>query len=249
MDKNVRQKEMLDYVIRHQEVTIQSLSQMFNVHEMTIRRDLEELEKKYPIKRTHGGVISKVYRNIESLYNYRSTLNTLQKEEIASKAANLIDDGDFIFLDSGTTTLELAKLIINKNITVVINDFHIYDILKYSETLDILFASGKITKEYRYMTGGSLNEYFYNNLYANKAFLGVMAVDFLQGVYQSDLKVALSKRGMVRNAEQVYVMADTSKFDKKTSYKVCDIKDINYLITDSSFDSTLYSIPSQLNII
>ena len=99
------------------------------------------------------------------------------------------------------------------------------------------------------MTGGSLNESFYNNLYANKAFLGVMAVDFLQGVYQSDLKVALSKRGMVRNAEQVYVMADTSKFDKKTSYKVCDIKDVNYLITDSSFDSTLYSIPSQLNII
>src|SRR5699024_12256490 len=121
-----RKKKLLEFLKQNRASTVSELASLFQVHEATIRRDLTKLEKQGLMKRTHGGVMLEKEVHSELPFQERESIHYEEKRRIGRRAAALIEDGDNIILDSGTTTLHIAKAIRNKrNLTVITNDINI----------------------------------------------------------------------------------------------------------------------------
>lgn len=247
--KQQRLAKMMRYLKRNQKATIKELAEVFEVSEMTIRRDVEQLANNQLVKRVRGTVILDRYESNEAEYDIRLQSDVEEKKRIAAIAAEFIEEGDVIFLDSGTTTNHLVPFFQEKqNLTVIINDFKIYEQMKNLKNCEVIFAGGSVQKEYESITSGSYTQSFYEQFYANKAFIAAMSVDLTQGLFHSSAEVASTKRAMIENADQIIVLVDHKKFDSRSTYRVAKISQIDTIITDQHFNENLYSNPSNIQI-
>lgn len=249
MNKEIRHREILDYIQINKRATVTELANKFSITEATIRRDLNELSESQLIQRTRGGAVGIIYRYIEDEYDVRQVSHFTEKQSIARKALELVDDEDSIILDSGTTTYELAKLLhMKKDLTIIINDFNIYNILRGQPNIKLIFAGGVIIEEYNEISVGIPNKEFYSKYSVNKAFMGVMSVELDSGVYHSNMDVSYAKQGMVENAEQIILLVDHTKFESKSMYRITSMDNIDYIVTDSDFNEKLYDVPSHIKV-
>lgn len=229
MLKSKRIQEIQEYVLKHQTVSLDELVTTFNVSKNTIRRDIQRLVERGEIKKVYGGV--SVNNTTLISFHERQTQNQAQKKIIGKLAGQFVEDGDIIFIDSGTTTLEMFGFIKEKNVTVVTNNLaFIIDSLPY-ENLNIISIGGILqrkTNSYASFTETNILKR-YN---VNKAFMASTGVSLSHGVTNASPVESELKETAVSRSSEVFLLVDHGKFDKHGLVTFCDLSDIDYLVTD-----------------
>lgn len=171
-----RKQKILDLLKEKSKLMVPELCSEFGVSPATIRNDLRELENAGLLKRTHGGAI-KVSKTSFELNSYQKKVTNLnEKKAIARIAINYVEDGDTIALDTGTTTLELARLLSSrKNITVVLNDIEIAAYLENEQNIDVILIGGSLRKGF-HCTVGPIAVRSLQGLYVDKAFMATNGI-------------------------------------------------------------------------
>jgi len=235
-----RQNEIEKILSEKGAVTVADLVEKFSVSIETVRRDLLAMEKKKMLTRVHGGAMlnpeMKPFRSLEM----RNEENVEGKRQLAKKACEFIEEGDYIAIDEGSTAIILAEQIKEnfKNLTIVTYSLDVFDILRKNVELNVI------------LTGGFFNPHenaFYGNLvldaldkiHVSKSFIFPTAVslEFGIGDYHSDL-YSIQKK-FFEIADKKFILADSSKFEKKALLKVDDMKEEYMYITDSKLPPSL----------
>lgn len=217
-------------------VEVDNLASNLEVSEMTIRRDLEFLEDKGLLLRTHGGAI---YRNIisyETPYMDKEIVNKSEKERIGKKAAELVKDGQSFILDAGTTCLEVARNIKNlKDITVITSDIKIVVELFKIPNIRLICTGGIVQRNVGALMGKHAEELI-KSINVDYAFIGVSSVNDKYSISTPTIEKAYLKKLMIDNCNKSVFLADHTKFNKTSFAKVCDMKEVDILISDSKLD-------------
>lgn len=227
-----RRVKILDMINSKGQVTVNELSGIFSVSEVTIRNDLSHLEKKGLLIKTRGGGLKTQRVGIDQHLNEKARINSKEKLAIGKKAAELINDNDTIILDSGTTTVEIAKNINGiKNLTVITNALNIASQLIHDEIKVILL--GGILRISSLSLIGPIGENSIKNFYCDKCFLGVDGIDSQTGIFTPNLEEANLNRLMIEGSKEVIIVTDSSKFKRKSFVHIAPISKVNTIITDS----------------
>lgn len=227
-----RQEQILNYINKKRKASIDELSKHFNVSKVTIRRDINDLANRGLAIKIHGGVLS-IYNTLshEIPYDKKFGLNSDQKKRIGKAAANLIEDGEVIILDSGSTTFEIAANLNKNDLTVITNDIKIAMELAHRPNISLIVAGGTLAKSV-YTLIGPQTESFLSQIHVNKTFLGADAISLDHGITNRTMEEVPIKQAMIKAADEVIVVADNSKFNKKVFAHLCDLNEIDKLITD-----------------
>jgi DeoR family fructose operon transcriptional repressor len=239
----------------HGGASVGELSQEIGVSEVTIRRDLDELEKKGVIRRIHGGAVVE-QPNIIDEFPKRSEKYADAKLKIGRTAANLIDFNEgAIFVDSGTTTFCLAQELKamktatqNKPLTIVVNSLNIAMALADIPGYDVFVIGGHV-RPYSYScVGGRFYETILKSLYVDKCFIGVNGISLNSGLFttvplEADIKIQMAKQ-----AKEVIVVADSSKFGISPFTCIGPLKMMNVLITDSGIPKNYFTALTEMGI-
>lgn len=223
-------------ILTNKSVTIDELVQMFDVTPMTIRRDLDKLSELDPsVVRCHGGAVLATEVNAEENFEKKQALNVEKKKRIAAKAFEMISDHDTIYLDAGTTVLELAKLIAasNLSLTVVTNDLETSNLLIPSRS-DVLLTGGSIQKSTRCLVG-TFAEEMISKMRFKVAFMGATAINENYEVLTPSVEKRTMKPAVLRSAVKSYLLADEDKFSKYSTYVIYALQDFTGVITTRKF--------------
>ncbi|MHB9142232.1 MAG: DeoR/GlpR family DNA-binding transcription regulator [Paludibacter sp.] len=230
---NQRREKIFELIREDGHAKVIDLSRIFKVTEVTIRQDLEKLEKDGDVIREHGGAYLK---NIDLNVRNFSLLNQdrlAEKILIARKAIEYIENGDTIILDSGSTTTEIAKLISGfKNLTVITNALNIALILGAQAEINVIVTGGEFKAPTLSLTGQKAADFF-QNLHVDKLFLATAGIALKSGLTYPGISDICVKRAMIDSANEVYLVADSSKIGKNAFASLGALSLINYLITDS----------------
>jgi DeoR family transcriptional regulator, aga operon transcriptional repressor len=228
-----RRKFILNELNTAGQVLVQTLSREFDVSEVTIRNDLEQLERKKMLIRARGGAL-KVDNGvgIDHHISEKDKLHTEEKARIGRKAASLVNEFDTVIIDSGTTTMEVAKNLGNlKEITVITNALNIASQLIHHPGFHLIIPGGYLRKNSLSLMG-PLAEKNFQNLYVDKVFLGVDGFDTRHGIYTPNIDEAALNEIMIRNAREVILVTDSSKFARKSLAYICGIDRLHKVVTD-----------------
>ncbi|GGA49127.1 DeoR/GlpR family DNA-binding transcription regulator [Paenibacillus physcomitrellae] len=227
-------------------VKLQELVDLIGASESTIRRDLVDLESRRLLKRVHGGASLPGEKGKEPGIEEKTFKNVQEKASIARMAAKLLQDGECIYLDAGTTTLAMIPFIEAQDITVVTNGLSHVEALVSKQIRSYLL--GGMMKTHTKAVIGSIALQNIENFRFDKCFLGTNGVDPALGYTTPDPEEALIKRRAHELSGQTYVLADASKFGEITFAKLFDLEEAE-LITDRVPERWRTSIAQKTNII
>ncbi|AFH61304.1 DeoR/GlpR family DNA-binding transcription regulator [Paenibacillus caseinilyticus] len=230
MIKTQRINQLKEYVFEQGTVSLDELVEHFGVSKNTIRRDIEPLIESGILKKVYGGV--SVNHSTLVVFNERKDMNLTKKQEVARLAAEFIEDGDVIFVDSGTTTLELVHFIKNKQLTIVTNNFDFMQEAKPFPTLTIFSTGGMFERTTNSFVGFQSIE-FLQKYNINKAFISTSGISITNGVTNASPLETEIKSTVVKKSMKVFLMLDDSKFDKYALTTYCSLSDIDYIVTNS----------------
>lgn len=245
MIKEIRIKEIQEYVMKNESVSLDELMNVFDVSKNTIRRDVQELVDRGELKKVYGGV-SVIRKKLESFQD-RKVRNQGDKERIAKVAASFIEDGDFIFIDSGTTTIEMFDYLKDKHLTIFTNNIDMISLAIPFENLNVITFGGMIdrkTKSFVYQRNMDvLKDY---NI--KKAFMASTGISLTNGVTNASPMESELKKTVVTRSSEVYLLVDHDKFDKYGLITYCDLNEVDYLVTDSMPNKTYVEYAKENNI-
>ena len=229
--KERRQKDILDYILAEEFTEVKKIATKFQVSEMTIRRDLVNLEKSGLVKRVFGGGVKKTEHQSEPSYKLRMYDNSKEKERIALLADKLIRDMDLIFLDIGSTCLYLAKIISNRDLTVVTNWLPNMIELSKGNKCKIINTGGEVDKKELDSIGIIAYERI-SNFNFTKVFLGVGGITE-EGITDYRMGIVEIKKRVIQCAKEIIILADHSKFGKIAPIKILSFQNsnVNKIIT------------------
>lgn len=247
-----RWQAILKLLEDHNSISVAQLCEALGVSDMTIRRDLREMDSEGLLRRVHGGAVKVTRRSFEPPFALRQ--NELQeiKQRIGRKAAALIQDGDSIALDVGTTTLAVACALQGlHNLTVLTASLPIaYEISnRYALETDIrLIVTGGVVRRYEHSMVGYFAERIYEGMHVDKAFIGVGGINLTQGLTEYNLEDAAVKRVLLANSDQVIVVADGSKFNHRAFATFAPLTEVDVVVTDRSADSATVAALQEMGI-
>jgi len=243
---NERQKKILDLLEQRENARVSELSVLLGVSVATIRRDLNKLREMGEIERFHGGAVISLPSAPEPPVIQRSGENIAEKERIGKTAAALVQDGDVIFIGSGTTTLEVARnLVGSKNLTVITNALTVVNMLSNEESITLVTMGG-IFRRSELSFIGHLAEHALSELRPQKVIMGIRAISLQDGLTSDYLPEVNTDRAIIHAASEVIVVADHSKFGKVSTAFVAPISAIHKLVTDDlASKEIIASIQSQ----
>ncbi|MER3373085.1 MAG: transcriptional repressor AgaR [Allomuricauda sp.] len=228
-----RRKKILDLLEENGQVFVHELSEKFGVSEVTIRNDLELFESKRLLIRSRGGaMLFETAVGMDFQLSDKDKMNYSEKMRIGKKAAAMVSQGETIILDSGTTTMEIAKnLDPNKSINVITNAFNIAEQLINSPNINIIVPGGSLRKNSHSLVG-PLAEKSMRSFYVDKVFLGVDGFDATEGAFTPNIEEASLNQIMIDVAKEVILVADSSKFKRRSLAFICPPDKIDIIITD-----------------
>lgn len=216
-------------------IRIEDLCRELKVSPATVRRDLDQLEQSGAIRRVHGGAVSVESRLDEPVFAAKASLATREKRGIAAAALALIEPGDTIYLDGGTTVLELARLLRDRtNLTVVTNSLHAAHELAVRGPRLILIG-GELRRLSQTVVG-PLTRLVLQELHLDKAFMGTIGFTLKEGLTTTDPGEAFTKEMVMSRSRQVFVLADSSKAGKLSFARAGGWDKVHALITDKQMD-------------
>lgn len=232
-----RREQIVTLLHRDGIVKVAELVKMFGVSIETIRRDLEDLERQGILKRVYGGAVAGKKRGLEPNIELRKTEHYEQKKAIGEKAAELVEDGDVIVIDLGTTTLELARALVGKktSLTVLTNSIPIAVVLSQDSNIRVFLIGGEVRKGELSVSGNLADENI-GMFQTDKVFLGVGGLTEKYGITDFHVEETPFRRISVSRTQKVLALADHSKFGITAMNVVCDVSGIDVLITDTGAD-------------
>ena len=243
-----RRQQILQLIETQGSVSVADLCTRFDVSEMTVRRDLADLERAGLLRRVYGGAVSARGRSYEPPFLTRAGKHQAEKERIGQAAAALINDGDSLALDVGTTTLEIARHLEGKqNLTIVTPSLHIANVLANQPSIRLMLTGG-ILRPSELSLIGHLAEKAFREFYVDKLFLGIGGIDFEAGLTEFNLEDAQVKKAMLASAKECLVGADASKFGNIAFAAVAPLSAAHKIVTDSAVDSGIVSRLKEMNI-
>ena len=225
-----RRSRLLELIRQRGFASLPALTEALEVSESTVRRDLDFLEESGVAQRTHGGVFYTGPSPKLAHFDQRQALNWDKKRQIAVAASRLIEDNDTILLDGGSTTYELAQLLVGRPLQVVTNSLPVANLFTSSENSDLVIVGGYVHSK----TGVSLGPYanqMLGGLNVRRAVLSVAGINE-RGCYNSNLLLVETERAMMTSAEEVIVVADSTKLGHTSLSHLCDLNAIDVLVTD-----------------
>lgn len=225
--------------MKEESITVAELAERLDVSQVTIRKDLTELEQANKLYRSHGKAIIINPFTFNRSVNEKEKIAVEQKEAIGREAAKLIDKDDSIIIASGTTIHALARNIkpIHR-LTVVSASLPASDILSQDENNDIIQLGGMV-RHSSLSVVGQYSKQILENCSFSKLFIGVDGIDFDFGFTTTDMREAELNQQMMRAAQKVIVLADSSKFGKRGFAKIGNIDDIDLIITDAGVSANV----------
>lgn len=230
-----RKLKILEFIEEYKKATVSQLCEHFTVSSATIRNDLRDLESANLLIRTHGGAMAKSKIGFELDSSQKKVRNLDKKQKIAEAAINLIEDGDTIILDTGTTTIELAKLLHRKrDITVVTNDLGITLLLEDVDSVNIVLMGGIVRKHFHCtVTYGTTGKDTLSGLNVDNAFMGVNSFCMKKGAMTPDICQAETKKLMISIAANVILLCHSTKFGNTSFAQFATLDQIDTIITEN----------------
>ena len=229
-----RRNEILEKLQTDRRVVVSELSQLYDVSEETIRRDLEKLVNDgYAIK-SYGGAVINQNVNIELPFNIRKNRNIVGKQHIADLVSRVVKDGDSIMLDASSTAVYIAKALLEKgkkNLTVITNSIEIIIELFDAQDWTIL-STGGASREGSFALVGPQTDKMIRSYHVDKAIISCKGIDVDAGITDSDELHANNKATMLAAATEKILAVDSSKFDKTAFTNIAPLDDLTMVITD-----------------
>ena len=229
-----RRALILRLLEQQEEVLVTDLSRQTGISEVTIRKDLTILQNRHLLLRTRGGAMRRPVENSneDTAIERKQLFNFKEKERIGIEAAKLIKDGDYIMFDSGTTTLEVARHLDKfHDLHIITNAMNIATELMNYKRFDVVFLGGNV-RQNSLSTVGPLALSVLRNFSRYKLFLGVDSFSIENGISTPSLEEALLNQIMVQQADKVFAVFDSSKFNKRSYVHVADVNELDCIITD-----------------
>jgi DeoR family glycerol-3-phosphate regulon repressor len=236
-----RQNIIVETVNREGSVLVKELSEKFDVTEDSIRKDLSLLERKGLLKKTYGGAVKNRVNTHELYVSQRKGKNLKEKQEIAKKAFELIEEGDMIFLDISTANIELIRLIVEANlkVTVVTNMIDIMMSFTAPSDTKLIFVGGTLNRGRDGFVGSIANKQIQEFRF-DKAFMGTVGVELENNkVYTYAVDDAITKKTIMTSGKETYMMMETSKFSKDGNYRYSNVDEFTGVILDEEPDQTI----------
>ena len=225
---NTRQRKILGHLAAKRKITVNELIGNLDVSGVTIRQDLDFLQKEGFIQRVHGGAILQSDDEI----SHRLSINFDEKTAIAEKAAKMIDEGETIFIEAGSANALMARWLAERTrLTVITNNVFITRILKNSKANVILL--GGMFQHQSECVVGALALKGMDSFNFTKVFLGVDGISPDGGVTCSEMSRGEISAGAVERCQQVFVLSDSSKVGKTAMYHICGLDQVDSLVTDN----------------
>lgn len=232
MELSARQQEILGLIRVNGSVEVDSLSDSFEVTTQTIRRDLKELCDRGLAARIHGG--AREAHSISNVaYDKRRLMERSEKEAIAALAASLIPDNCSVMMNIGTTTEQVAhNLSAHSDLVIISNNLNIINALINSPSKELILAGGAVRQSDGAIVGHDAVE-FITRYKADFAIIGTSAMDEDGSILDYDAREVSVARAILKNARTKILVADSLKFNHTASVRICNIADLDYLVTDS----------------
>ena len=236
MNKNKRFTKISEILKTEGNASTKYLAAILQVSEATIRRDLTELAGSdlFPVERVHGGAIYSLEKSgLEPMFNIKLSQLIEGKKKVAKLAANLVEDGDTVILDSGTTAYYLAsELVKKKGLKIVTMDIKIAEKLGRYPTVQTIVIGGEVRPGY-FSIGGELATRYLSGFRGDKSFLSTDGWD-LNGTYNASMFEVGIKRSIIQSSVKTFLIADSGKYGKTALIKVADIEEFEAIIVDKS---------------
>lgn len=245
--KEDRIQKLKNYILSNERASIDELCNVFTVSKNTMRRDINELEKQGTIKKVYGGIVLNDKKTTEP-FESREEKNTSAKQVIAKLACEFVQDGDIIYIDSGTTTMHmLPHLAELRNLTIITNNLNvILSSLPYLH-LNVLCTGGTLFRTTNsFVDMDAIN--FLKKYNIAKAFMASTGISISKGITNSSSFEYDIKKYMVDNCDMVVLLADESKIGRVSLTTYCDLKDINVFVTNAKPDDEYVEFFDKNNI-
>jgi DeoR family fructose operon transcriptional repressor len=241
-----RRQKVLELVNERGFVALGDLAKTLNASESTIRRDLDYWHQHGLLKRTHGGAMFREDAQGMPALEDRTSREIEEKRQIAHAAAARIQDGDSILIDGGTTTLELARILLGRPLQIVTNSLPIANLFAASPETDLVMLGGYIYPR----TGvalGPLTIRMLEDVHVRQLIMGVGGIT-AQGLFNSNLLLVETERAMMRSADEVVVLADHTKVGQKALAFLCELNAVDTLIVDRHLQSEQRTLVGQSEV-
>jgi len=212
--------------------SVTDLAEQLDASAATIRRDLLKLEADGLLTRVHGGA---VVEEDQPSFSEAAAVRVDEKDAIAARAAAMIEDGQSVILDSGTTVHRLALQLRGRRLTVITNNLAVYDELNDDENIDLMLLGGMVIRESR-MLDGFMAEDNLRQVHADWLFMGACGLRPGGQVMDTTVAEVPARRAMITAGDKVVLLADRSKFPGTGMVKICGPEDLYALVTDASED-------------
>ncbi|MBR5385128.1 MAG: DeoR/GlpR transcriptional regulator [Bacteroidales bacterium] len=230
-----RRSLLLNQLKDNGKILVSDLMKQFGVSEVSIRKDLAVLEDRRLLLRVKGGAVN-IHQSVDyddMTISQKQHLHSFEKQALGKYAASMIADGETVILDSGTTTMEIAKnLDGHSNLTIITNALDIAIALNNYDRFNVIALGGNM-RSVSHSTVGMLAESALKNFYCDKLFLGVDSVSIKDGISTPNLEEASLNQAMINSAKEVIAIFDSSKFGRRGFVHIASLDKIDTIITDS----------------
>ncbi len=248
LKSEVRKKIILDLLNSSDFVSIHAVMDRCKVSEITVRRDLTELEDKGLLIRTHGGAVKSVAAGQLFTYDNKINRNRKNKEIICRTASSFIENNDIIFIDCGTTLSFMSKYVSKfESLTVITNSLPIVSELINYPGIKLILIGGEVINE-RKAIYGLFADRNISRFHANKAFIGADGVSLAGGLTSYDENEASITLKMADNSDKVYLLCDSSKIEKDSFVRFAPLSAVDVVITDNGLDKKYLDMYKKNNV-
>ena len=228
-----RRRKIAALVTARGTVRVAELGRHFRVSEVTIRNDLERLAADGVLIRDHGGAVARTFTPLSGAFEQRAMLNLEAKQRIGEAAARLVQPGDVIMLDAGSTLMEMAKRLPPVSpLTIITNALNVATHVGSRPGVHVVLAGGSLSPE-TISTVGPLAERDLGDLRVNKVFLGIHSFEIESGLSDPSIEVARVKAAMISAGKEVVLLADATKYAGRALARVAPLSAVSTLITDT----------------
>lgn len=227
-----RRNQILEKLHEEKTVVVSELSELFMVSEETIRRDLEKLDREGLAIKSYGGAVLNESNHVDMPFNIRKKTNMSGKQKMAGILEGLIPDGSHIIVDPSTTAVSIVKALKEKErLTVITNSIEVLVELTDVSGWNIISSGGTLKEDYLALVGPKAIECI-SSFHADKVILSCKGLDMARGVTDANEMFSQVKQTMLYAAAEKILAADYTKFDKVAFSKICDITDLDMVVTD-----------------
>ncbi len=225
-----RRNHLLELVHARGFASLPELADQLKVSESTVRRDLDHLEESGTAKRTHGGVFYTGPSPKLVHFDQRQSAQWDKKKQIARRAAEMILDGETVLLDGGSTTYEVARLLVGRALQVVTNSLPVANLFASSAQTDLVLLGGYVFPRTGVSLGPFANEML-SHLNVRRTVLSVSGISE-RGYFNNNLLLVETERAMMQAGEEVMIVADSTKFGHRSLAPLCPLGDVQHVIVD-----------------